>query len=76
MPRRRGWPHGFTSVEEMVRHPDVDAIFIVSANVAHCRETIAAAEAGETRHRREADGHERRRGRVHGRGVPPDTACG
>jgi len=42
-----GVPHGFTSVEEMVRHPDVDAIFIVSANVAHCRETIAAAEAGK-----------------------------
>ena len=42
-----GVPHGFSSVEEMVRHPDVDAIFIVSANVAHCRETIAAAEAGK-----------------------------
>jgi predicted dehydrogenase len=42
-----GVPHGFTSVEDMVRHPDVDAIFIVSANAAHCRETIAAAEAGK-----------------------------
>lgn len=42
-----GVPHGFTSVEEMVKHPDVDAIFIVSANAAHCPETIAAAEAGK-----------------------------
>jgi 1,5-anhydro-D-fructose reductase (1,5-anhydro-D-mannitol-forming) len=41
-----GAPHGFSTVEAMVRHPEVDAIFIVSANAAHCRETIAAAEAG------------------------------
>lgn len=42
-----GVPHGFATVEEMVRHPDVDAIFIVSANSTHCPETIAAAEAGK-----------------------------
>jgi 1,5-anhydro-D-fructose reductase (1,5-anhydro-D-mannitol-forming) len=42
-----GVPHGFATVEEMVRHPEVDAIFIVSANAVHCAETIAAAEAGK-----------------------------
>jgi len=42
-----GVPLGFATVEEMVRHPEVDAIFIVSANAAHCPETIAAAEAGK-----------------------------
>jgi 1,5-anhydro-D-fructose reductase (1,5-anhydro-D-mannitol-forming) len=42
-----GVPHGFATVGEMVRHRDVDAIFIVSANSTHCPETIAAAEAGK-----------------------------
>lgn len=37
----------FATVEEMVAHPDVDAVFIVSANAAHCAETIAAASAGK-----------------------------
>lgn len=37
----------FDSVENLVSHPDVDAVFIVSANSAHCRETIAAAKAGK-----------------------------
>lgn len=37
----------FSSVKEMVRHEEVDAIFIVSANSAHCEETILAAEAGK-----------------------------
>jgi 1,5-anhydro-D-fructose reductase (1,5-anhydro-D-mannitol-forming) len=45
--RDAGVQHGFATVEDMVRHPDVDAIFIVSANSTHCPETIAAAEAGK-----------------------------
>jgi predicted dehydrogenase len=40
-------PLAFSSVEELVRHPDIDAVFIVSANSAHCPETIAAAGAGK-----------------------------
>lgn len=42
-----GVPLPFSSVEELVRHPDVDAVFIVSANSEHARETIAAAAAGK-----------------------------
>jgi 1,5-anhydro-D-fructose reductase (1,5-anhydro-D-mannitol-forming) len=30
-----------------LRHPDIDAVFIVSANSAHCPETLAAAKAGK-----------------------------
>ena len=40
-------PLFFDSVREAVAHPDVDAVFVVSANGAHCAETIAAAEAGK-----------------------------
>lgn len=40
-------PMAFSAVEDLVRHPDVDAVFIVSANGAHCAETVAAAEAGK-----------------------------
>ena len=40
-------PHAVGSVEELVRHPDVDAVFIVSANGCHHSETIAAARAGK-----------------------------
>ena len=40
-------PLFFDSAEEAVAHPDVDAVFVVSANGAHCAETIAAAEAGK-----------------------------
>jgi D-xylose 1-dehydrogenase (NADP+, D-xylono-1,5-lactone-forming) len=40
-------PLAFGSVEELVRHPDIDAVFIVSANSAHCPETLAAARAGK-----------------------------
>ena len=35
----------FDSVAELVAHPDVDAVVIVSANSAHCEETILAAQA-------------------------------
>jgi predicted dehydrogenase len=37
----------FTDVGELVRHPEVDAVFIVSANSAHCPETLTAAAAGK-----------------------------
>jgi predicted dehydrogenase len=38
-------PFAFDSVEELVRHKDVDAVFIVSANSQHCSETVAAAKS-------------------------------
>jgi predicted dehydrogenase len=40
-------PLAFGSAEELVAHPDVDAVFIVSANSAHAPETLAAARAGK-----------------------------
>ena len=40
-------PLAFSTVEELVHHPDIDAVFIVSANSAHCPETLAAAGAGK-----------------------------
>lgn len=40
-------PLAFDSVEQLVSCPDVDAVFIVSANSTHCKETIAAARAGK-----------------------------
>jgi 1,5-anhydro-D-fructose reductase (1,5-anhydro-D-mannitol-forming) len=38
-------PLAFDSAEELVAHPDVDAVFVVSANVRHCPETLIAARA-------------------------------
>ena len=40
-------PLAFSSVVELVEHPDIDAVFITSANAAHCAETLAAAAAGK-----------------------------
>jgi len=40
-------PLAFGSVEELVRSPEIDAVFIVSANSGHAPEAIAAAEAGK-----------------------------
>jgi len=37
----------FDSVAELVAHPDVDAVFIISSNHLHCQETILAAQAGK-----------------------------
>ena len=42
-----GVPLAFASVNDLVAHPEVDAVFIVSANAAHCPETLAAARAGK-----------------------------
>lgn len=44
---RTGVPHAFDSVGALVNHPDVDAVFICSANSAHHPETLAAAAAGK-----------------------------
>ena len=40
-------PLAFDSVHDLVAHPAVDAVFIVSANSCHHTETLAAAEAGK-----------------------------
>ena len=40
-------PLAFDSAEELVKHPDVDAIFVVSPTCTHAPETIAAAKAGK-----------------------------
>jgi D-xylose 1-dehydrogenase (NADP+, D-xylono-1,5-lactone-forming) len=40
-------PYAFDSVEELVQHSDVDAVFIVSVNSRHALETITAAQAGK-----------------------------
>jgi 1,5-anhydro-D-fructose reductase (1,5-anhydro-D-mannitol-forming) len=45
--RLLGVPLAFHSVHELVRHPEVDAVFIASANSCHLEETVAAAEAGK-----------------------------
>jgi predicted dehydrogenase len=42
-----GVPLAFDSVDALVSHPDLDAVFIVSANSAHAEETIKAAHAGK-----------------------------
>ncbi|HUI64051.1 MAG TPA: Gfo/Idh/MocA family oxidoreductase [Bacteroidota bacterium] len=38
-------PLAFDSPEDLAQHPDIDAVYIASANCAHCRETLAAAKA-------------------------------
>ena len=40
-------PLAFASVEELVHHPDIDAVFVASANGSHGADTRAAAEAGK-----------------------------
>ncbi len=40
-------PFAYDSAVELVKNPEVDAVFIVSANGAHARETLAAARAGK-----------------------------
>ncbi len=45
--REHGIPHACTTAEDLCALPDVDAVFIVSANAAHCAETFAAARAGK-----------------------------
>jgi 1,5-anhydro-D-fructose reductase (1,5-anhydro-D-mannitol-forming) len=38
-------PHAFDSIEDLVQHEEVDAVFIVSANSRHCPDTVTAAKA-------------------------------
>lgn len=45
--RAHGIRHACTTADELCALTDVDAVFIVSANGAHCAETIAAARAGK-----------------------------
>ena len=40
-------PHAFDRVEDLVACPDVDAVFIVSANSTHAADTITAARHGK-----------------------------
>ena len=40
-------PLAFASTKELVSHPDVDAVYVVSANALHCPETLLAARAGK-----------------------------
>jgi 1,5-anhydro-D-fructose reductase (1,5-anhydro-D-mannitol-forming) len=45
--KAHGIPHACASAEELCALPDVEAVFIVSANAAHCAETVTAARAGK-----------------------------
>jgi predicted dehydrogenase len=40
-------PHAFDSVEALVQHSEVDAVFIVSANAQHAPATIISARCGK-----------------------------
>jgi predicted dehydrogenase len=39
--------HAFTSVEELCRHPEVDAIFVTSPNALHLSDVLTAVAAGK-----------------------------
>jgi 1,5-anhydro-D-fructose reductase (1,5-anhydro-D-mannitol-forming) len=45
--REHDIPHAFDDPATLAEHPDVDAVFIASANGAHAGEAIAAAKAGK-----------------------------
>lgn len=40
-------PHAFTSVEELCRHPEVDAVFVTSPNSLHLSDVLTAVAAGK-----------------------------
>jgi len=40
-------PLAFGTARDLVAHPDVDAVFVASANADHCEHTIIAAQAGK-----------------------------
>ena len=42
-----GIPHHFTSVEELCRHPEVDAVFVTSPNFLHLSDVLAAIASGK-----------------------------
>lgn len=43
--RSNSIPIAFDSAEKLAAHPDIDAVFIASANSQHCPETLVAARA-------------------------------
>jgi predicted dehydrogenase len=45
--KRFNIPHAFTSVNELCRHPDVDAVFVTSPNALHLPDVLAAVAAGK-----------------------------
>jgi len=45
--RQYGIPHAFTSVTELCRHPDVDAVFVTSPNSLHLPDVLAAVAAAK-----------------------------
>ena len=45
--REHNIPHAFATADELVKHSDVDAVFIVSVTSTHCPETLIAARAGK-----------------------------
>ncbi len=42
-----GIAHAFASVEELCRSPEVDAVFVATANNCHLRDTLVALECGK-----------------------------
>ena len=45
--REHSVPLAFDKANDLVKHPDVDAVFIASANAHHCEHTTLAAGAGK-----------------------------
>jgi len=45
--RQYNIPHAFTNVEELCRHPEVDAVFVTSPNVLHLSDVLTAVVAGK-----------------------------
>ncbi len=45
--KQYGIPHAFTSVEELCRHPQVDAVFVTSPNSLHLSDVLTAFRAGK-----------------------------
>jgi 1,5-anhydro-D-fructose reductase (1,5-anhydro-D-mannitol-forming) len=45
--KQYGIPHAFTSVEDLCRHPEVDAIFVTSPNSLHLSDVLMAVAAGK-----------------------------
>src|SRR5262249_40315985 len=43
--RQFGIQHAFTSVEELCRHPEVDAVFVTSPNSLHLADVLMAVAA-------------------------------
>jgi predicted dehydrogenase len=45
--KQYGIPHAFTSTEDLVRCPDVDAVFVTSPDVCHLPDALTAIRAGK-----------------------------